>query len=319
MPSNTAKTIEAMLKFLNVKNSKIIKAVENLWNLPLPLSMRFKYDIDTYRVLRGCSVATIRPKECRPKLHIIYLHGGAYTQEAFPMHFKMMATLIDKLNCKLSYVDYPLTPKFNYRDTRAMLEKSYARLTMEYAGDEFVFVGDSAGGGLALAFAQKLKSEGGVMPVKTVLYSPWVDISMDNPQAYAYEAYDLLLNVKELIRNGKNYAGGDDTHLPFVSPLYGSMDGLGDVAVFYGTHEVLYPDCLKLREITAEAQGSHFLFFEYPEMQHDFVLFPIPEAVRATEQTCAFILGEDLPQYEVVKIEGEKTAKIVFPEDTPFI
>jgi len=64
-----------------------------------------------------------------------------------------------------------------------MVQLSYDRLTNQYPDDRFIFMGDSAGGGLALAFAQKLLDENAaIQPIKSILFSPWLDLSMQNTE-----------------------------------------------------------------------------------------------------------------------------------------
>lgn len=290
MPSKEAKLIKAVLKFVNIKKSSIFKKTIKRRDRIIPLSTKAKFDVQSFLINKNLA-ATIIPKGSNPQMHIIYLHGGAYIQKAFPMHWKLVHKFIEKLNCKLTFIDYPLAPKNNYKNTHAMLEQCYKRLTEVYKNDDFIFMGDSAGAGLALAFLQKLKDESGRMPTKTVLFSPWLDIGMTNPKIKEIEELDLMLSVKGLINAGLSYAGGDDVHLPFLSPIYGKFNQLGKIAVFYGTQDILMPDCLLLKE-KVKNSDSCFQFFEYPEMQHDFVLLPIPEAKKAIDEACHYILNE---------------------------
>lgn len=53
--------------------------------------------------------------------------------------------------------------------------------------------------------------------------------------------------------------------------------------ILFGTHDILYPDALKLDEKLAE-QGIDMKTFVYPEMLHVFVVMPIPEAQDAQEK-----------------------------------
>lgn len=292
MPSRLARIIEAVLKFLNVKNSKLIKRIERLYVRFIPLKIIFRYNIGKVKIL-GRNTITLCHKRTCGSMHIVYLHGGAYTQKAFPVHWRLMRTLVDRLKCKVTFIDYPLAPEHNYLETYEMLEKSYAYLMEKYHDDEFFLMGDSAGGGLALAFLQKLRNEGKSMPHKTVLYSPWLDITMSNPGMKELEDLDLMLNADGLIQAGIEYADGEsDRRLPLLSPIYGDMNGLGDVAVFYGTHEIFFADCELLREKVKEAD-SRFVFFPYIGMQHDFILLPIPEAGRALEETLLFLIDTE--------------------------
>ncbi len=290
MESNLAKLIDTLLKLFNAKNSTVLKKMEKFRSQSIPIGMRMKYNTRICKVLNN-HIATMWETKYFSRLHILFLHGGAYVREASPLHWRFMSEFIEKLKCKLTFIDYPLAPKSNYKETREMLQKSYDKLLRMYPNDKFILMGDSAGGGLALAFLQKLKNENGRMPDKTVLFSPWLDISMSNPQIKAVERLDLLLSLEDLIEEGESYADGDDISLPFLSPIYGTLDGLGDVAVFYGTYEVLLPDCLLLKEKARISFDSRFVFFEFPGMQHDFILFPIPEAEKAIKEACEFILA----------------------------
>ena len=151
-----------------------------------------------------------------------------------------------------------------------------------------MFMGDSAGGGLALAFAQKLVKENAkVQPIKNILFSPWLDLSMQNPKITQQEHLDKILPIVGLITAGKKYAGGEDVSNYLLSPINGEIEGIGDTLVIYGTQELFYPDCKKLQE--KSKSYKNFTFHEFPEMQHDWVIFPIPEAAQALDIAVDFI------------------------------
>ncbi len=221
--------------------------------------------------------------------HILFFHGGAYLIEGSALHRKLVETLANKINCRISYIDYPLAPENNYKNTFDMVQKSYNFLTETYAGDEFIFMGDSAGGGLALAFAQKLVIENAhYKPTKIILFSPWLDITMQNSAIKQQEKFDKILPMQGLIQAGLKYAGGDNIDNYLLSPIQGDLNDLGDILVFYGTHELFYPDC-KVLETKSKKSNSNFTFCEFPEMQHDWVLLPIPEAKQAINIAIEFI------------------------------
>jgi len=101
---------------------------------------------------------------------------------------------------------------------------------------------------------------------------------MQNLEIKKQETLDKLLPLNGLIEAGKKYAGGDDPNNYLLSPINGIFKGLGNTLVFYGTLELFYPDCKLLAE---KVKGfENFTFHEFPEMQHDWVVFPIPEAVE---------------------------------------
>ncbi|MFA0816407.1 MAG: alpha/beta hydrolase fold domain-containing protein [Anaerofustis sp.] len=288
MPSKLAKFVECVFKILHVKNNKFIKRIEKIKLRNMPFRFLFRYHTERIKIRKRSLITLSYRTKSRSDLHIIYLHGGAYTQPAYSAHWRLISEYLSKLKCKVSFVDYPLAPKSTFRDVYHMLEESYQFLTAHYHADRFILMGDSAGGGLALGFLQKLHNEAQPMPFKTVLYSPWLDLSMSNPQIKQIEELDWMLAADQLLVSAAQYADGEDLKQPMLSPIYGDLNRLGDIAVFYGTHEIFVADCRKLRKLAKDAD-SRFVFFEYPCMQHDFILFPIPEADSAFCDTVAFI------------------------------
>jgi acetyl esterase/lipase len=55
--------------------------------------------------------------------------------------------------------DYPLAPKFTYKDSFEMVIPIYKELVSKVGGGNIILMDDSSGGGFALALAQKLREE----------------------------------------------------------------------------------------------------------------------------------------------------------------
>jgi len=226
----------------------------------------------------GHTMVTFSTPEPASNLHIIYLHGGAYVWQGEFFHWTFIKKLIAELNCRATYIDYPLAPEHTYIDTFEMLQSGFDHITKSFPGDRFILMGDSSGGGLALAFAQKLKKENHpVVPEKLILLSPWLDLELNNPRIKEVEQFDHILTVGSLTIAGDLYAGGDDKSKFLLSPINGSLTGIGEILIFIGTHDILWPDCRKLKN-EAQEIGESFSLIEYFEMPHTFMLFPIPTA-----------------------------------------
>jgi len=139
-------------------------------------------------------------------------------------------------------------------------------------------MGDSSGGGLALAFAQKLaEMDFPVQPEKLILLSPWLDITMENPEIAQVEELDSMLTLEGLRGAADLYADGDDKSHYLLSPINGNLKGLGDISVYIGTHDILWPDCKLFQEKAAKA-GKKIALHVYDGMPHTFMLFPLPES-----------------------------------------
>ena len=134
-------------------------------------------------------------------------------------------------------------------------------------------MGDSAGGGIALGFAQKIKNEEVKQPVEIILFSPWLDVSMSSSDLVMFEKDDKILNVNALKMAGKNYAGNLEVTDFRVSPLFGHFNDLARVTIFTGTKDLLITDARRCKQLSEE-QGNPFNYFEYRDMFHDWVIIP---------------------------------------------
>jgi acetyl esterase/lipase len=134
-------------------------------------------------------------------------------------------------------------------------------------------MGDSAGGGIALGFAQKIKNEEVKQPVEIILFSPWLDVSMSNPDLIKFEKDDKILNVNALKMAGQNYAGSLEVSDYRVSPLFGHFNDLPRVTIFTGTKDLLITDARRCIQL-CEEEGIPFNYFEYRDMFHDWVIIP---------------------------------------------
>ena len=236
-------------------------------------------------------IATIKNRNSTPKLHLIYLHGGAYVFEMSGLHWTLIDKLLNKIDCRITVIDYPLAPEANYKDTFQMLSDSYQYLIQQYPSDKFIFMGDSAGGGLALAFTQKLLNENfATIPEKLVLVSPWIDLALENPDINIYEKQDIQLSKQFLNDCADKYSNGTDKKVYLLSPINGNFKNLPSTIVFYGTHELFFPDIREFRS-KAEKENLQIKFNEYENMQHDWILFPIPEAEKTLKDICDFIIS----------------------------
>lgn len=246
------------------------------------------YTVDLLEIM-GKKVTTVSGPDPDGR-HLLFFHGGSYLIEATLFHRRLIQILAKKHRMTISFVDYPLAPESTFETTRAMALASYRQIVSTYPDHSFFLFGDSAGGGLALALLQLLQKEGVLpFPKKTVLCSPWLDLALQNRQIPDYEELDPLLSIEGLHYAASLYSGGKDLSDPFLSPLFGSMDNLGEILLFVGTHEIFFPDCLALQERIKAAKGSSISMVLGEGLMHDWVLFPSKEAKIVPNQIDAFL------------------------------
>ncbi len=257
--------------FLNKKNFNKLLTIEEQF-------------IDEYQVL------TVFSEESCNK-HVIFLHGGAYVMRAVRAHKNIVEKLVKKYHLKVTFIDYPLAPENTVDKAHKIVMDAYKEIAQKYKADEFYLFGDSSGGGLALAFLQKLKKKQKLpFPKKTVLMSPWVDVSMENEEIEEFTEKDPILPLNGLIVTGKQFAGNLNVKDPIISPIYGNMNNLGKIFLIFGTNEILYPDCLKLSDMLEISIGTSVEIKIGENLCHDWILAPLKESEETIDEIGNFFL-----------------------------
>ena len=202
----------------------------------------------------GRKVFIITPKnEQKSKKVILYLHGGSYVAETSSNHWKFLEKLVKDTNATIILPDYPLTPKYTYKDVFTMITPLYKEIIEEVPTNNLILMGDSAGGGMSLALLEKLSQEKIEMPHKTILISPWLDVRLENPEIDNVQKYDKDLNKESLKIAGIAYAGKDGIDSYLVNPIDGDLSKLKNVTIFTGTYDILNPDVHVLEEKAKES------------------------------------------------------------------
>ncbi len=247
---------------------------------------------------QGRKLWVVSPKQSEPDVVVLYLHGGAYIHNIIGLHWKLLAALAEETGAIFVIPDYPLAPQYTCSDAFRYLESIVELVTQRYGGKKIVYAGDSAGGGLALALAQYQREQGTGVASQLILLSPWLDVSMTNPEIETLDACDPMLNIGSLKQAGELWAGPLGNMHPLASPIYGSFEGLCPISVFIGTNDLLYADCLRLRNMLRGSNNT-LNFFEYPQMFHVWMgATQLPEAKEAIGQIGALIRNGAKPDIE---------------------
>lgn len=238
----------------------------------VPGYMKDEYNISKEEV-ENRPVYTITPKNgVTNELVIMYVHGGSYVGDLEKEHWKTCSDIINQLGCTIIVPDYPLTPKYNYKDTINMMETLYKQIIENINPSNFVVMGDSAGGGLSLALLEKVGEENIQMPNQTILISPWLDVRLNNPEIENVEPNDTELNKSALKLAGENYAGKDGIDSYLVNPVDGPLDKLKNVSIFTGTNDILNPD-VKILQERAKNVGTTINVYETEGATHVWLLY----------------------------------------------
>ncbi|WP_232236308.1 alpha/beta hydrolase fold domain-containing protein [Nocardia sp. BMG51109] len=247
-----------------------------------PASLHRRHRV-TRREIHGRPVYTIRPRHGSSTRHVFYLHGGAYVHQIQRDHWKFLSRLVDRAGCTVTVPLYPLAPKYHADDTVAMVAAAHDAAFADTAPEDKVFMGDSAGGALALVLARKIGAAGEAAPKEVVLISPWLDVTMTDPATRDLDPDDPYLGVEGLAEAGRLYAGRCDRSDPSISPLNAPAATPGALSLFIGTRDVLLADARRFRARCVD-EGVELGYFEYEGMFHAWLLADIPEARHAMRE-----------------------------------
>src|SRR5262249_27315232 len=111
-----------------------------------------------------------------------------------------------------------------------------------------VLVGDSAGGGLALALLEILRDKALPMPAGAALLSPWTDLVGTVASRTTCNASDPIFTGESINALANLYAGTEDKHNPLISPINADLQGFPPLHIDVGSDEVLFDDSLQVAE-----------------------------------------------------------------------
>lgn len=261
-----------------------------------PLLLTFGLQVQSSQ-FDGWQVYTLTPPNPSGKV-VVAIHGGAYVYQPTLLHWLNYASIARDTGATVVVPLYPLATAPNGAGTAGVVVPQMADLISQQiatnGADNVSVTGDSAGGGMALAATQYLVAHHRPVPSRLVLISPWLDVSLTNPDIQY--THDPLIRVPDLQADGNLWAGtGTPYALPLndheVSPLYGSLAGLPPTAVYSGSLDSLSPDALVLQQNAVATPGSHFTFDLRNGEIHDWALAPISPEALAVRPTIYEQLG----------------------------
>jgi Esterase/lipase len=233
----------------------------------------------------------ISPADAPQEKAILYFHGGGFRIGSVSSHRDLIAQIASASNCRMLAINYRLAPE--HRFPAALDDALAAYDWMRGQGlkpGNIAFVGDSAGGNLALAAMLALRERGLPLPVSAALMSPWTDLAATGASYVNRADADPIHQRPMILALARNYLGehGDPCH-PLVSPRYADLGGLPPLLIHVGDRETVRDDSLMLAE-KARATGVDVDLQVWDGMIHVFQMFAeIPEAHRAITSIAGFL------------------------------
>lgn len=238
--------------------------------------------------LGGVTVREVTPPDvdaaAPPLLHF---HGGAYViygGEPSVAEAVLGATFARR---RVISVDYRMPPDHPFPAAVSDAVAVWRALIETYDAARIGVFGTSAGGGLLLAMALKLKALGLPLPGALAPSTPWADLAGESDSYRANAGVDGVLPQYEGVLEGaaKLYAGPAGLHDPLVSPVHGDFAGFPPSLLTTGTRDILLSDTVRVYR-AMRAAGVDARLEVYEAMSHaEYTAAP-------TSPECAGVFGD---------------------------
>ena len=222
---------------------------------------------------------------------ILYFHGGAYTMGSCDAYRAMASRIALATRRRVLLFEYRLAPENPFPAAFEDAVWMFNWLQKNgYVSSKIAFVGDSSGGGLALATALHLRDQGVPLPRAIVCISPWVDLSLSEESIRSKRWHEAVLEVETLREAALQYAGTNRLQAPLISPLYADLSGLPPLLIHVGEHEILHDEAVRLAAQARQA-GVSVTLDVYPGMWHVWHYFAkyVPEGRKALKEIGLFL------------------------------
>ncbi|MFZ1177776.1 MAG: alpha/beta hydrolase [Mycobacterium sp.] len=250
--------------------------------------------------LRNASAQLVRAPGVLPadgtRRVVVYLHGGAFLTCGANSHGRLVEALSKFADSPVLVVNYRLLPKHSIGMALDDCHDAYQWLRLRgYQPDQIVLAGDSAGGYLALALAQRLQAEG-EEPAALVAISPLLQLAKEYKQAHPNIKTDAIFPARAFDALVALIASAAEKHKVNGKPeeIYEPLDhitpGLPRTLIHVSGSEVLLHDA-RLAASRLAAVGVPAEVRVWPGQVHDFQLAApmVPEAIRSLRQIGDYI------------------------------
>ncbi|HKS89649.1 MAG TPA: alpha/beta hydrolase [Stellaceae bacterium] len=226
-----------------------------------------------------------------PARHILFLHGGGYISGSPALYLGLLWRIAAAAGARITAIDYRLAPEHPFPAALDDAAAAWRGLISQGADPQRVaIIGDSAGGGLALALALRLRDEAAALPAAIVAMSPWTDLALTGPSLRENADSDPMMNADDVPHLAACYLAGGDPRDPYASPLYGDPHGLPPTLIQVGSDEILRDDAVRMAK-RMQAAGCIIDLEVWPRMPHVWQAFAtmLPEARRAILRIGSFV------------------------------
>ncbi|PVX81295.1 alpha/beta hydrolase [Paraburkholderia unamae] len=219
-----------------------------------PLARQLRASVETVQVGHAVVHIATPVDPLSEDCAYIDLHGGALVfggGAACRVGAQMQA---DRLRIRCYGVDYRMPPEHPYPAALDDCMAVWSHVLGQYAPENVVVGGRSAGGNLAAAMTLRARDAGLPLPAALVLLSPEVDLTESGDSFQTNQWVDVVL-PGSLMANNLLYANGADLAHPWLSPLFADFSkGFPPTFLQSGTRDLFLSNTVRLHRALRRAR-----------------------------------------------------------------
>lgn len=236
-----------------------------------------------------------RPKGAPDTATLLCFHGGGYVLGSMFSHRKLYGHFAKVAGCPAFIVDYRRAPENPHPGPVNDCAAAYAGLLGQGVDPGRVaFVGDSAGGALAISTLLRARQLGQPLPAASFAMAPYLDLEAKGATYDSNAEVDILGNREATLQFVELFLGADgNRHDPLASPLYADLAGLPPILLQTGGDDVLLDDSRQFA-LLGKAAGVDVTLEISPGQQHvfHFLAGVAPEADAAIARAGQWLRGK---------------------------
>jgi len=241
--------------------------------------------------LGGVRVLNIETGDANHDAVMLWFHGGWYVIGSPRTSAGLSSDLARRVGAKIISVDYRLAPEHPYPAALQDATAAYRGLLDSGVDPRSIaIVGESAGGGLAVALLASLAENGLAQPAAAFLLSPWTDLTLSGETMTSMVGIDPVFTREKVSVRAADYVGSTDPTDPSISPIFADLHGLAPILIQAGSHEILLDDSIRLAR-RAAIDDVDITLDVTPGVPHGFQAFAaiLDEGDAALTRAAAFL------------------------------
>lgn len=234
----------------------------------------------------------ITPENAESERVILHVHGGAFVSTVIDHYLDYGEHMSRHMRAKVVCFQWTWADEAPYpRALEDTLTAYRALLARGIDSKRIAVIGDSCGGGIALAAICALRDAGEPLPACLVGLTPWLDAKQTGDAAINPRGRDPFVTAEWIRARFEDYAGPKgDLEDPGISPFHAKLAGLPPMYLSVGQIDTTSDDSTRLA-LRASKEGASVIVDVAAEMVHGYIGLcgAFPEATEAMERVASWV------------------------------